>query len=40
MDHFKLESRDGVFLDGSLSKTFQVRTYTNGKGLVQDYFGA
>ena len=39
MDHFKQKSRDGV-LDGSLSKTFRVRTYTNGKkGLVQD-FGA
>ena len=29
-----------VFLDVSLSKTFRVRTCTNGKGLVQDYFGA
>ena len=26
-----------MFLDGSLSKTFRVRTYKNGKGLVQDY---
>ena len=31
MDHFKLKSGASVFLDGSLSKTFRVRTYTNGK---------
>ena len=39
MDHFKLKSRDGVFLDGSYERLSD-RTYTNGKGLVQDYFGA
>ena len=40
MDHFKLKSRDGVFWMEVYAKTFRVRTYTNGKGLVQDYFGA
>ena len=40
VDHFKLKKQRQCFLDGSLSKTFRVRTYTNGKGLVQHSFGA
>ena len=37
---FKTTKQRRCLLDWSLSSTFRVRTYTNGKGLVQDFLGA